>query len=159
MEWLAIALMAASLFLIPFGLPGAWIMVGILAIAAIYGAVGLSTLIAVVVIATAGELVEFFVVKRLTAQYGGSRAAFWGAIIGGIVGVVVGVPVPIVGSIFAGFIGSFLGAAVVTIIETKKWEHAGRVGWGVLIGRMLSAIVKTFAGLAILVLGAFALIW
>jgi len=159
MEWLAIALMAVSLFLIPLGLPGAWIMVGIIAIGAITGAVGLSTLIAVVAIATLGEVIEFFVVKRLTAQYGGSRAAFWGALIGGFIGVIVGVPVPIVGSIFAGFIGSFLGASVVTIFETRKWDHAGRVGWGVLMGRMLSAIVKTFAGIVILVLGAFALIW
>lgn len=159
MEWLAIALMVVSLFLIPLGLPGAWIMVGILAVGAIYGAVGLSTLITVAVIATIGEIIEFFVVKRFTAQYGGSRAAFWGAIIGGIVGVMVGLPVPIIGSIFAGFIGSFLGAALVTAVETRKWDQAGRVGWGVLIGRMLSAIVKTFAGIVILVLGAFALIW
>ena len=159
MVWVAIALMVASLFLIPLGLPGAWIMVGILAVAAIYGKVGLSTLIVVAVVATIGEIIEFFVVKRLTAQYGGSRAAFWGAIAGGIVGVVVGVPIPIVGSIFAGFIGSFLGAAVVTIFETRKWTQAGRVGWGVIVGRMLSAVVKTFAGIVILVLGAFALIW
>lgn len=159
MQWLAIALMVISLFLIPLGLPGAWIMVGILAVAAIYKTVGITTLLIVAAIAIIGELIEFFVVKRLTAEYGGSRSAFWGAIIGGIIGVIVGVPVPIVGSIFAGFIGSFLGAAVVTAMETRRWDQAGRVGWGVLVGRMLSAIAKTFAGIVILVIGTFALLW
>ncbi|MGH7469320.1 MAG: DUF456 domain-containing protein [Longimicrobiales bacterium] len=158
MIWVGIALMVVALFLIPIGLPGTWIMVAVLAVAAIYRVVGLTTLAIVVVVATLAELLEFLVVKRLTARYGGSRAAFWGAIVGGILGVIVGAPVPVIGSIIAAFLGSFAGAALVTLLETRKFGAAGRVGWGVVLGRALAAGVKVFAGVVILVLGGFALL-
>lgn len=158
MIWLAIVAMVLSLFLIPIGLPGLWIMVGIVAIGAIYKVVGLVTLIGVVAIAAIAELLEFLVVKRLTSQYGGTRKAFWGAVGGGLLGVIVGVPIPIIGSVIAGFIGSFAGAAAVTYMETKNTESARRVGWGAILGRAFAAAVKTFAGLVILVIGAAALL-
>ncbi len=157
MIWLALAVMVVALFVIPLGLPGLWIMVGVLALAALYKAVGLITLLIVVAVAGVAELIEFLVVNRLTARYGGSRKAFWGAIAGGIIGVMVGIPIPIVGSIVAAFFGSFVGAALVTLAETRKLDAAGRVGWGVVLGRALAAGVKVFAGVAILVLGALAL--
>ena len=157
MTWLALAVMIGSLFLIPLGLPGAWIMVGVLAIAAIYKSVGLVTLLIVAAVAGIAELLEFIVVKKLTARYGGSRKAFWGAIAGGILGVIVGTPIPIIGSIVAAFLGSFAGAALVTYLETRQFGAAGRVGWGVVLGRGVAAAVKVFAGLVILVTGAVAL--
>jgi len=158
MSWLLIAAMVVSLFLIPLGLPGLWIMVGAVAIGAILGEIGVTIVVATLAIALVAELIEFLLVKRLTQQYGGSRKAFWGAIAGGIVGVMVGVPVPIVGSIAAGLIGSFVGAAMVTYAETKELRAAHRVGFGAVVGRALSAVTKTAAGLAILVIGAAALL-
>lgn len=158
MAILGIAIMCVSLFLTPLGIPGNWIMVGVLAAGAFFGEVGAGVLVAVLLIALVAEVVEFFVVKRLNLRYGGSTKAFWGAIGGGIVGVLVGVPVPIIGSIIAGFAGSFAGAALVTYMETKTTDAAMRVGWGVLIGRALSAAAKTGAGVVILVLGAAALL-
>jgi uncharacterized protein YqgC (DUF456 family) len=152
------AVMTLSLLLIPLGLPGAWLMVGVLAIAALYEAVGFTTLTVVIVVAGIAELLEYVAVNRLTTRYGGSRRAFWGAILGGIIGVIVGMPVPIVGSIIAAFLGSFAGAALVTLSETRKLASAGRVGWGVVLGRAIAAGVKVFAGVVILVLGAFALL-
>ncbi|MGH7459611.1 MAG: DUF456 family protein [Longimicrobiales bacterium] len=157
MIWLAIAVMILGLLSIPFGLPGLWVMVGVLAVAAFYKAVGIITMLVVLFIAGLAELLEFLVVKRLTSRYGGSRKAFWGAIAGGIVGVIVGLPVPVIGSVIAAFVGSFAGAALVTLAETKKLDAAGRVGWGVVLGRALAAALKVFAGVAILVIGAFAL--
>ena len=121
-------------------------MVGVLAIGAVYKAVGLLTIAAVVVIAGVAELLEFVFVKRLNERYGGSRKAFWGAIIGGIIGVFVGLPVPILGSVVAAFVGSFIGSAVVTLAETRDLRAAHRVGWGVVLGRALAAVVKVFAG-------------
>ena len=75
-----------------------------------------------------------------------------------IFGVVVGIPVPIIGSIIAGFVGSFAGAALVTWLEARDMGQAGRVGWGVLMGRMWAAAVKTAAGVVILVAGGAALL-
>lgn len=150
--------MAVALFLTPLGVPGLWIMVGVLAFGAWFGDVSLFILAACVVLAAAAEIIEFFIVSRLNVKYGGSRLAFWGAIAGGVVGVIVGMPVPVIGSIIAGFIGSFAGAAAATLYETKRFDSAGRVGWGVLMGRMWAAAAKVAAGVVIFVVGAWALV-
>ncbi|HEX6560188.1 MAG TPA: DUF456 domain-containing protein [Longimicrobiales bacterium] len=158
MNWLLILIMFGALFTIPLGLPGLWIMIGAIATGALMREIGAVIVIVTLAIALVAEAIEFFIVKRLTAQYGGTRKAFWGAIVGGIVGVFVGVPIPVVGSIVAGTIGSFLGAALVTFAETRELRKAHRVGWGAVIGRALSAVTKVAAGLVILVLGAAALL-
>lgn len=155
---IAMVAMVAALFVTPLGAPGNWIMIAVLAVGVSLGRVGLPALLAAALIAGAAEVVEFLLVRRLSLQYGGSPRAFWGAIAGGIIGVLAGVPVPVVGSVIAGFLGSFIGAALVTVAETRRLDHAGRVGWGVLLGRMWAAAVKTAAGIAILVLGGAALL-
>lgn len=158
MTWFLIIVLVISLFTIPFGLPGIWIMVGVVAVGAIMREVGPLMVITITSIAVVAELIEFFIVKRLTTQYGGSRNAFWGAIIGGTVGLVTGMPIPIIGSIIAGLLGTFVGAALVTYAETRHMIAAHRVGWGAVIGRALSAITKTAAGVVVLVLATTALV-
>jgi uncharacterized protein len=158
LELLGIVIMAGALLLTPLGLPGLWVMVAVLAVAAWAGEVGLLILGVAVVLAAAAELVEFLVIDRLNIRYGGSRLAFWGAIAGGLVGVMVGIPIPIIGSVVAGFVGSFIGAAAATLYETRRVEAAARVGWGTLLGRMWAAAAKVAAGIIILVLGGAALL-
>lgn len=150
--------MVAALFLIPIGLPGIWLMILVLAAGAFYGMVSWPVLLGLSTVAVIAELAEFALVKRTNIRYGGSNRAFWGALAGGLIGVLLGVPIPIVGSVIAGFIGSFVGAAMVTLAENRTWSQAGRVGWGVVVGRVLSAVVKTGAGIVILVLGGTALL-
>ena len=158
MAWIGIAVMVLALISIPLSLPGLWIMIGVAAIGAITGEIGVITLLACVVIALVAELIEFFLVRRLTSQYGGSRKAFWAALVGGFAGALIGAPIFIVGSIIMGMVGAFAGAAIVTYAETKKMDSAHRVGWGAVLGRMFTAIAKTAAGLAILVLAGAALL-
>ena len=155
---LGILIMGVALFLTPLGIPGLWIMVGVLAIATTMGDVGVLVLVTCVVLALAAELLEFVIVQKLNVRYGGSRLAFWGAIFGGVIGVVVGMPVPVIGSIIAGFLGSFAGAMAATLYETRRLESAARVGWGVLVGRMWAAATKVAAGIVIFVLGSAALL-
>jgi hypothetical protein len=150
--------MGVALFLTPLGIPGLWIMVGVLAIGTIVGDVGAFIIVICLLLALAAELLEFFIVQKLNVRYGGSRLAFWGAIFGGIAGVILGMPIPIVGSIIAGFLGSFAGAMAATLYETKRLDSAARVGWGVLIGRMWAAATKVAAGIVIFVLGSAALL-
>jgi len=154
----ALAFMAGALLLIPLGVPGLWIMIGVLAIAALLGEVSWALIAALVLLAAVAELLEFLVVKRFSRRYGGSNRAFWGAILGGFAGVFVGVPVPILGPVIAGVLGSFLGAAIVALWETRRPGHAARVGWGVVLGRACAAAVKTAAGVAILAAGITTLI-
>lgn len=153
-----ILIMGIALFLTPLGIPGLWIMVGVLAIGAMLGDVGVLILLACLGLAFAAEILEFFIVQKLNVRYGGSRLAFWGAIFGGVIGVIVGMPIPVIGSLIAGFLGSFAGAMAATLYETKRFDSAARVGWGVLIGRMWAAATKVGAGIVIFVLGSAALL-
>lgn len=159
LETIGVLIMIAGLLAIPLGLPGIWIIVGVIAVGAIGGEVGWMTVIGAVLVATIAELLEFIVVKRMTARYGGSNRAFWGALVGGIIGMFAGLPVPVIGSMLAGFVGSFIGAAVVAFGESRELLTAHRVGWGVLLGRVLSAFLKTAAGVILLVWGTSALLF
>lgn len=147
------ALMLISLFLIPLGLPGTWIMIGAaIGYDALVGGnpIGWVTIVATVVLAVIAEIFEFTLSTRYTKKYGGSRRAGWGAIIGGIVGALVGVPVPIIGSVIGAFVGSFAGALVAEY--TRREATAGtatRVATGALIGRVVAAAMKTGMGVVI----------
>lgn len=151
---IAIAVLVLALVLVPIGLPGTWVQVLVLAGATFFDRFSPVLLIGVLVLATLGEAAEYALMKRYSARYGGSRKAFWGALIGGMLGVMVGVPVPVVGSVIAGIVGSFAGAGAVTYWETRHWGTAGRVGWGVVLGRVFAAAAKLGAGVCIVVLGA-----
>src|SRR5688572_27417086 len=103
-----------SLFIIPLGLPGTWVMLaaGVGYSLLVPDSIGWFTLVAVTVIAIIAEIFEFTLAGKYAKKYGGSRRASWGAIIGGTVGAIVGVPVPIIGPIIGAFAGSFIGALV-----------------------------------------------
>jgi uncharacterized protein YqgC (DUF456 family) len=143
---------AAGLVLIPFGLPGLWIMVlGVIGYGWLTGfaTVGVATIAIVLSLAALGEIVEAWVGFRSAQRYGGSRRAGWGALIGGLVGAVVGVPVPVVGSVIGAFVGSFIGA---TLFEYSVAQRAGTAvgaGWGAVVGRAIGAAVKVALGLVI----------
>jgi uncharacterized protein YqgC (DUF456 family) len=155
---IGILVMIGALLLIPLGIPGTWIMVGVLVVGTIQGEVGVFVLMGCLALAFVAEALEFVIVKRLNIRYGGSRLAFWGAIVGGFAGVFIGLPVPIIGSIIAGFLGSVVGAAAATLHETRKLDKTLRVSFGILLGRMWSAVAKVGVGIVILVLGAAALL-
>ena len=157
---LAVVGMVVALVVIPLGLPGLWIMIGILAAATFADEVSPIVLILLVVIALLAELAEWMIVARTSARWGGSRKAFWGAIAGGLMGILVGLPVPlpILGPLAAGLLGTFAGAAAVTLWETRALRSAGRVGCGAVLGRAFAAAAKTAAGVVILVVGTAALI-
>lgn len=152
---LAILLMAAAVVLIPFGLPGVWIIAGILMVGLLLGELVVWVPLVAVVVAAVAEGAEFFIVRSMNVRYGGSPRAFWAAIGGGVVGMMVGAPVLIVGSLVGGFIGSFAGAALVSYYELRDTGAAGRIAWGIVLARTAAVVVKVAAGLALLVLGGF----
>lgn len=157
---LAIVGLIVALVVIPLGLPGLWIMIGILAAATWANEVSPWILMLLVVVALLAELAEWAIVARTSARWGGSRKAFWGAIAGGLLGILVGLPIPlpILGPLAAGLLGTFAGAAAVTLWETRALRSAGRVGCGAVLGRAFAAATKTAAGVVILVAGVAALL-
>jgi uncharacterized protein YqgC (DUF456 family) len=147
-----------GLLLIPFGLPGLWVIVlGVLA----YGwltdfrtvTAGLVTL--VVGLALLGEVVEAWLGFRLARRYGGSRRAGWGALLGGLVGALVGVPVPIIGSVIGGFVGAFVGAALIEYSQARQSGNAFKAGWGAVLGRAVAAAAKMGLGVVIAVVALY----
>lgn len=149
----AVALMAVFLLAVPLGLPGTWLMLGVLLVGLVAGRVSWLTFVGLALLVGGAEVVEFFLVRHTSLRYGGSPRAFWGAVAGGLVGVAIGVPVPLVGSLLAGLAGTFFGAAGVALWDERRAGPAARVGWGALVGRALSAVVKTGTGIVVLVVG------
>lgn len=148
-----------GLALVPFGLPGLWLMVaGVIAYGWLtdFEMVGAITIVLVVVLATIGELLETWVGFRLAKRYGGSSRAGWGALAGGLVGAVVGVPLPIVGSVIGAFLGAFAGAALLQLTQAREMEGAMAAGWGAVLGRAAAAALKIALGLVIAVVTVFA---
>jgi uncharacterized protein YqgC (DUF456 family) len=147
-----------GLVLIPFGLPGLWVLV--LGIVGYGWLTDFRTLPAwflglTLGLALAGELVEQWVGFRFAQRYGGSRRAGWGALVGGLVGAVVGVPVPLIGSVIGGFVGAFVGAALFEYTVARRSEVAAKAGWGAVLGRATAAAVKMGLGIVLAVAALF----
>ncbi|HEX9703963.1 MAG TPA: DUF456 domain-containing protein [Gemmatimonadales bacterium] len=151
--------LAAGLLLIPFGLPGLWLMaIGVVAYGWLTDFHSVSVTIIAVVIGLAGvaEIAEAWVGFRFAKRYGGSSRAGWGALVGGLVGAVIGVPIPIIGSVIGGFAGAFAGAAFVEYAQQRRAEAALGAGWGALLGRAAAVAVKMGLGVVIAVVSLFA---
>jgi len=157
MNVLAVVLLAAAqlmgLLLVPFGLPGLWLMA---AAALVYHLVRgddlpLGTVGGLALVALVSEVLDLAVTARYTRKYGGSRRAAWGAVVGGIAGALVGVPVPLVGSVLGAFAGCFFGAWIAEATRGSRPEAVHRVATGALLGRAVAVALKVAAGLAIMV--------
>src|ERR687889_1608299 len=110
--FLLIAASLVGLLLIPFGLPGLWvILLGIIGYGWIteFSTVGTGFLILAIALALLGEVLESWIGFRFAKRYGGSSRAGWGALVGGLVGAIVGVPIPVIGSVIRGFVRAFFG--------------------------------------------------
>ncbi len=89
LAWIGLAAMIVSLFLIPLGLPGVWIMIAILFLGVVNGMVSGWIFFLLVVLAGLAEFLEFVAVGRMTARYGGTNRTFWGAVVGGLAGALM----------------------------------------------------------------------
>lgn len=142
---LFIAVMVISIFVVPLGLPGTFIMVAA-AIAANYLAAAGIGWVAIFVslgLALMAEVFEWTLAARFARKYGGSRRAGWGAIIGGFIGAFVGIPVPVIGSMIGAFAGAFLGALVAEYTQPQAdASSATRVATGALVGKAAATALK-----------------
>ena len=147
---LLILICLVSIFIIPLGLPGLWVILaaGIGYSILVKGSIGTFTLIAITIIAVIAEVLEFTLAGTYAKKYGGSRRSSWGAIIGGTVGAIIGVPIPVIGPIIGGFLGAFAGALVFEYSRGSGAEASTRVAWGALVGKAVASALKVGAGIA-----------
>jgi uncharacterized protein YqgC (DUF456 family) len=158
---LFILAMLVSLFLVPIGLPGTFIMVAVAIAADYFGAagigwfaIGLSLVLAVV-----AEVLEWTLSASFARKYGGSRRAGWGALLGGFIGAFAGVPVPVIGSMIGAFAGAFVGALIAEFSRPESDASvATRVATGALIGKAAATALKLAIAFTIALVLTFALI-
>ena len=151
-------LLFCCIMIIPLGLPGTWLILGVAVgyAALTHEGIGWINIVIIGVFAIIGEIFEFMLAGRYARKYGGSKRAGWGAILGGIVGAVVGIPVPLIGSMIGAFIGAFVGALLFELAGGTRAGPATRVATGALLGRVVAAAMKVGIGfvMAAWVIGA-----
>jgi len=139
---LVVLAMLVCLVLIPIGLPGLWMIIVIVLGLVLAGQVSWTFGIVAAAVAGLAELGELLVLRQFGRRFGGSRKAFWGAVMGGMAGLFVGLPIPLVGSLVTAFLGTFVGAGLVTFLETRSIERSTRVGWGLVLARTAAVTLK-----------------
>jgi uncharacterized protein len=145
------AILLLSLFIIPLGLPGTWVMLaaGVGYSILVPHSIGMFALIGTTIVAIVAEVLEFTLAGKYARKYGGSKRAGWGAIIGGTVGAFMGIPVPVVGPILGAFAGAFIGALVFEFSKGSGVQASTRVATGALIGRAVASAMKVAFGVVI----------
>lgn len=141
-------------------MPGTWLMVGG---ATLYAWLGPQagviqlhwhTVIAMLVIATVGEVAESVAGVVGAHRAGGSRRSaiysLIGSIIGAIGGATIGIPIPVIGSavgaVLGGAIGAFGGAAYAEHSLGETADRSIQVGNAAFWGRLWGTGAKVLAG-------------
>ena len=147
------------------GLPGNWLMVVATSIYAYLipaqspAALGWRTIVAILVLAALGEVVELVASAMGVSKTGGSRRsavmALVGSIVGGILGVLIGVPIPLIGSVvaavfFAG-LGAMAGAILGEISVGQRLVTSWRIGKAAFWGRLAGTLGKMLLGAVMIV--------
>jgi uncharacterized protein YqgC (DUF456 family) len=155
-----------ALFLVPFGLPGTWIMALCTAILAWWqyeeGMFSIAIVVFVFVLAAVAEILDLVAAAVGARCTGGSRRGSWGGIIGGIIGAIAGtalIPVPVLGTIFGGCLGAFLGAVILEWLGGWSLSPSLRSGGGAAAGRLFGTLVKLGVGVIMWVAIAIAAFW
>ncbi len=110
--------------------------------------------VALLLLATWGELVEFAASAWGVTKAGGTRwgagLALIGSIAGGIAGVFFGLPIPILGQILAALLfaglGALVGAVVGERIAGRQFPESMQVGRAAFWGRLLGTLGKVGVG-------------
>ncbi len=144
-----------GLIAIPLGLSGNFIILGaalVVGVVTRLQVIGLWALVVMAIAVVIGELIESLLGSVMARRYGASKWGMLGAFVGGILGAILGTPLmPIIGTI----IGSFVGAAACAVLF--EWIHLRQIrssmpaGWGAILGKLASSLIKVAIGLAMVV--------
>jgi uncharacterized protein len=169
---LLVVVLLAGLVLTLLNMPGNWLMVAATAVYAYFtppdsrAAIGWKVVVAILIMAILGEVVELVAGAAGTAKAGGSRRgvlfALTGSILGSILGIFVGLPIPVVGSVIAALLfaglGALAGAMLGEMSVGKRLDASWRIGKAAFRGRLAGTLAKVAVGTAILVVVVVALL-
>jgi len=156
------------------GLPGNWMVAGLAALYSFLVAdhlrsdVGWLVVIALLVLALLGELIEFAAGAVGTTSAGGSKRgaalSLLGSLIGGFVGMFVGVAIPIpvvgvvVGVLFFASLGALVGAVMGEQWKGRDMEESLRIGNAAFWSRLAGTLGKIGVGAVMIAVLMLALI-
>lgn len=144
----------AGLVSLIFGFPGNFVILGASLLYGWYGGfqeITVKIIIILIVLALAGELIEFLLGIAGSKKYESSNRAIVGSIIFGIIGAVMGAPFFFgMGAVVGAFAGAFAGAIIVELSQGKNMDEALKSGWGAFIGRVAGTISKGAVGIAMI---------
>ncbi len=166
--WLIILVLLNGLWLalVLFGLPGTWLMVIMTSLFAWWrwdeGVFSGWTLIAVALLALAGELVEFLAgmvgARKTGASWGASIAGVFGALIGAVAGTAV-FPMPLFGTVIGACLGAGLAVWAVEITRGEQPERSVERAVGAGVGKFFGIVGKFAVGIVIWLVIAVAAFW
>jgi uncharacterized protein YqgC (DUF456 family) len=144
----ATALSILGVLLIPFGLPGNWVIAasGLLGLSL---GLGWAPFLILLVAAAVAEILEFQTTMRYTKKSGAGKSGIWGAFVGGFFGAILGTPIfPVVGTLLGAAVGAFAGAALFEVIFGDRSGKEGvRVGKGAFWGALFGKVMKMGLGI------------
>lgn len=130
-------------------LPGVWLAILVAVACVIWqpGIISIPMLVAAIVLALIGEIVELFWSAAGAAKQGSSKLGGLGALIGGLVGAIAAtflIPIPIIGTLVGAVLGAACGAVFAERgIHHKPWRESLRIGRGAAVGRVQATIAKS----------------
>ncbi|MDD5328136.1 MAG: DUF456 domain-containing protein [Phycisphaerae bacterium] len=154
------------LTLVPFALPGNWLIIITTALFAWWHAdenmFSVYTLIIITILAILGELVEFLGgvtgAKKAGAGFRGSLGAIIGAVTGAIIGTFL-IPIPLLGTLLGSCAGAAILACLFEVTGGRKLEDTVQLGFGAGLGVFLGTSAKIFIGILIWHIVAIAAFW
>ena len=161
-----VLLNSAWLGLVVFGLPGNWLIVISTCMFAWWqwdkSVFSIYTLIAIVILAALGELVEFTAgmigAKKSGASWPGSVAALFGAVTGAVLGTFL-FPIPFLGTLLGACTGAGLCVWGMEFSRGTKAEHSLRYAVGAGLGEFFGITSKFALGIIIWLIVAVAAFW
>lgn len=157
-----LALLLGCLTLSVFGLPGNWLLLGLVALWDFLqpaGHFGLAVYGLLVGLALAGELVELVVQLAGAKKYGATLQGNVGGFIGALAGAVLGVPFFLGFGAFLGAVaGAYVGCYVFERLHGRDGPAAHRAATGALFGKVFGLAAKMACGMVMWVTAARA-IW
>lgn len=154
--WLILLVIVNAFWLglVFFSLPGNWLMIITTILFALWqrSIFSIYTIIAAVILAIIGEVIEFFAGAGGAKAAGGGKNTMAAAIIGAIAGAVLGtvlIPVPIFGTLLGASIGAGLAVLIVERKAGKELKPSFKTAAGAGFGQILGTSAKIIIGVAI----------
>ena len=149
-----------------FGLPGNWLIVISTCLFAWWRAedqiFSIYTLLAIVILAILGEVVEFFAGLAGARKAGAGLRGSFGALIGLFAGAILGtllIPIPFLGTLIGCCVGAGFGAWAMEVSAGRSMEQSFRSGFGAGLGTLAGTTTKIALGVLIWMIVAVAAFW